>query len=231
MALVYEAGYDYISEIGDKKIKFRQWTAKEERKYLTSLEDEKTEFTDKTIYDSLILPCIEDKQLVLSATEQKKLLIDIRIESISDKVEDMEHECPHCKAKNDIVVHINDFMKYIPAKYSDIEAGGMKFIMGAIRTNKEKERLKIKDGIVNYVFNDFLLHIHGVEINGELNENFKFTEIRDFMDGLPTKVFDEVFEKYKDMIDELEMDYVYTCPNCQKEETIDYSTIPNLLWA
>ena len=231
MALVYEAGYDYTSVIGDKKIKFRQWTAKEERKYLSALEDDKTEFTDKTIYDSLILPCIEDKNIVLSATEQKKLLIDIRIESISDKVEDLGHECPHCGAKNDIIVPINDFMKYIPAKYEDIEAGGMKFIMGPIRTNKEKERLKIKEGIVNYVFNDFLLHIHGVEIKGELNEDFKFMELKNFMDELPTKIFDEVFEKYKGMIDDLKMDYKYTCPNCQTEEIIDYSTIPNLLWA
>ena len=231
MALVYNAGYDYESVIGDKKIKFRQWTAKEERKYLSSLEDEKTEFTDKTIYETLIKPCIEDKEIVLSATEQKKLLIDIRIESISDELEDNGHECPHCGVENDIKVKINDFMKYKPANYSDIESGGMKFIMGPIRTNKEKERLKLKDGVVNYVFNDFLLHIHAVEIDGELNENFKFTEIQKFMDSLPTKIFDDVFEKYKDMIDELEMTYTYTCPACLVDEEIDYSTIPGLLWA
>ena len=67
--------------------------------------------------------------------------------------------------------------------------------------------------------------------DGELNEGFRFTEIQKFMDELPTKIFDEVFEKYKEMIDDLEMDYSYTCPNCQTEEVIDYSTIPNLLWA
>lgn len=231
MALVYKAGFDYESVIGDKKIKFRQWTAKEERKYLSSLEDEKTEFTDKTIYDTLILPCIEDKQIVLSATEQKKLLIDIRIESISDEVEELEHECPKCEAKNDITVKINDFLKYKEANYKDIESGGMKFVMGPIRTNKEKERLKLKDGIVNYVFNDFILHIHGIEIDGELNDGFKFTEVQGFMDSLPSKIFDDVFEQYKDMIDELEMDYKYTCPACLTEEIIDYSTIPSLLWA
>ena len=231
MALVYNAGYDYESVIGDKKIKFRQWTAKEERKYLSSLEDEKTEFTDKTIYDTLILPCIEDKEIVLSATEQKKLLIDIRIESISEYVEELAHKCPKCETENDIKVKINDFLKFVPAKYKDIEAGGMKFFMGPIRTNKEKQFLKLKDGIVNYVFNDFLLHIHSIEIDGELNEGFKFKELQGFMDGLPTKIFDEVFEQYKDMIDDLEMNYTNSCPHCMEEEVIDYTTIPNLLWA
>ena len=31
MALVYNTGFDYVSKIGDKEIKFKAWTAKNER--------------------------------------------------------------------------------------------------------------------------------------------------------------------------------------------------------
>lgn len=231
MALVYNTGFDYLSKIGEKEIKFKQWTAKEERKYLSLLADDTIDFTDKTVYETLILPCIQDKNIVLSASEQKKLLMDIRIESISEFVEEKEHECPKCEGKSDIKEEINNFMTYTPAKYKDITEGVLIFKMGPIRTNKEKEVLKLADGVVNYVFNDFLLHIHAISIDGVMEDGFKFKELQRFMDDLPTKIFDEIFNQYKDMVDDLNLDYKWTCPKCQEEETIDYSNMPNLLWA
>lgn len=230
MALIYNTGYNYTSIIGEKNIKFKQWTAKEERRYLSSLEDDKIEFTDKTIYDILVLPSIEDKNIVLSASEQKKLLMDIRIESISNYVED-NHECKYCNNKTLIKEEINSFMKYIPSKFKDIEIQNLKFIIGDIRTNKEKEILKIDDGIVNYVFNDFLLHIHSIEMDGVLEENLKFKDVQKFADSLPTKIFDELFDTYKEMVDDLLLDYEWTCPECNEKEIIDYTNMPNLLWA
>ena len=230
MALVYKEGYDFTSTIGDKQIKFKSWTAKEERNYLSLLEKEDIDFTDKTIYDTLILPCIEEKHLVLSGAEQKKLLMDIRIESISEFAED-KHKCLKCEVETEIKVPINEFMEFSPATYKDITIGTFIFKIGPVRTNKEKEVLKLKDGIINYVFNDFLLHIHSVTIDGVVEDQFKFREIRDFMDGLPTKIFDEVFNQYKDMVDDLSLDYKWTCPACGEEETIDFSNMPNLLWA
>ena len=230
MALIYEAGYDYISKMGLKEIKFKQWTAKEERRYLSTIENDKVEFTDKTIYDILILPCIEDKKLVLSASEQKKLIMDIRIESISKYVEE-EHECTKCKVKTNIKEEIHNFMKYIPSKFEDIVVENLKFVVGDIRTNKEKDILKLSDGIVNYVFNDFLLHIHSIEMDGILEENLKFKDVQKFTDSLPTKIFDELFDAYKDMVDDLILDYEFTCPECNEKETIDYTNMPNLLWA
>ena len=43
MALKYVASYSNIAKIGTKEIKFKPWTAKEERRYLTTMESEKTE--------------------------------------------------------------------------------------------------------------------------------------------------------------------------------------------
>ncbi|MEA3485391.1 MAG: hypothetical protein U9R03_01645, partial [Candidatus Aerophobetes bacterium] len=68
------------------------------------------------------------------------------------------------------------------------------------------------------------------EIDGELQEGFSFKELQEFMDSLPTKIFDEVFEQYQKMTDSLDLKYEFTCPHCKTKETIDYTNIPNFLW-
>ena len=230
MALVYDVSYEYTSVIGDKEIKFKQWTAKDERKYLQLMEKEDAEINDKVIFDTLLAPCIEEKDIVLSASEQKKLLIDIRIESISDEIEDT-HECVSCGKTSEIKVKIKECMTYKKADFKEIEVSDLKFVFGPIKTNKEKEKLNINDGIVNYIFTDFLLHIKGIEINGEMQEDFSFRELTKFTDKLPTKIFDVVFEEYRNMVDDLTVETEFVCPSCDKKDTVDYTHIPNLLWA
>jgi len=232
MALKYKAEYEYTSIIGDKEIKFKQWTAKEERKYLKLLEKEETNITDKVIYDTLIKPCIEDKSknIVLSGIEQKKLLIDIRIKSISEFIEDT-HTCKFCEKEYDIKVKIEDIMTYKKANYRTIEIKNMKFNFGPIKTNKEKEKLNINNGLVEYIFQDFLLHIYSIEIDGEVQDKFSKKELIDFIDSLPTMIFDEIFDEYQKMVDDLIIEYKSICPECNKEEIVDYTYIPNFLWA
>ncbi len=230
MALIYKTGYDFISEMGTKSVKFKRWSAKEERRYLTALENKQEDFTDKTIYDILIAPCIEEKDIVLSSSEQKKLLIDIRIESISKYLED-ERKCSNCEEKFKIKEEIKNFMKYTPSKFENVDIENITFQMGNVKSNKDKNILKIGNGIINYVFNDFLLHINSIKIDEELTENIKFKELQNFMDSLPSYIFDEVFDKYKEMVDDLTLDYECECPSCGFKEKVDYTNIPNLLWA
>jgi len=236
MALEYTEGYKYTSKIGDKEIKFRSWTAKDERTYLKLLEnlekkgDEDEGLTDKMIYDTLILPCIEDKKIVLSTPEQKMLLIDIRIKSISEYLED-DYECPECNDITHIKVKIADIMKFKKSTYADIDVKDLKFSMGSITNNNDKERLNMKGGIVDYIFKDFLLHIKKIVIKDEVQDKFTLKDLERFIDGLPSKIFDEIFEKYQDMVDDLEIEYDFECPSCGHKEKIDYTVIPNLLWA
>jgi hypothetical protein len=233
MALKYKINYKFTAKIGDKEIKFKEWTAKEERKYLQAMENEKTKITDKLIFDLLILPCVEDKELVLSVQEQKYLLIEIRKVSIGQTFND-KITCSECEKETEYEIKIDDICSYEKAKYSKIEIKNEEenfiFNIGPIRTNKEKEKLVLDNGIINYIFADFLLHIHSIEIDGELNEGFRFKELTDFMDSLPTRIFDEVFEKYQVMVDSLELKYKYKCPHCAVEDTKEYETIPNFLW-
>jgi len=233
MALIYTAGYDYTAKMGKKEIKFKPWTAKEERKYLTTMENEKTKVTDKLIFDILISPCVEDKDIVLSVSEQKLLLIEIRKESISTNFADTI-ECSECKETTDRVIEIDDICSYEESNYEPVELKIDKekfiFTMSDISKNKDKERLILDNGIINYIFTDFLLHIKSVDVNGELNEKFAFKELEKFMDSLPTKIFDELFEKYQKMVDSLDLTYEFTCPHCNSVENIDYTNIPNFLW-
>jgi hypothetical protein len=233
MALKFEASYNKIAQIGEKEIKFKAWTAKEERKYLTTMENEKTKVTDKLIFDILIRPCIENKDIVLSVSEQKLLLIEIRKESIGETFTD-SIECTECGEKTEKVILIEDIVSYEVSKYEPIEISldenKFKFLLDDIKTNKDKERLVFDNGIVTYIFTDFLLHIKSVDINGELNEKFSFKELEQFMDSLPTKVFDEVFSEYQKMVDSLDLTYEFTCPKCNTTEKLDYTNIPNFLW-
>jgi len=229
MALKYEASYDCEAVIGDKKIKFKQWTAKEERKYLMAMENEKTEVTDKLVFDLLILPCIEDKNLVLSVSEQKFLLIEIRKISISESFSD-SITCEDCGEVKEVNIKIDDILSYEKAKYEKVPVDKFTFKLGDIRTNKEKDRLNLDKGVINYVFTDFLLHIHSIDIDGDLNDKFSFKELEKFMDSLPTKIFDEVFEKYQTLTDSLELKYEFRCDSCNATETKDYTNIPGFLW-
>jgi len=229
MSLVYEVGYDNVSNIGNLEVKFKEWTAKDERKYLQLVEKEGNELTDKMVYDVLIKPCVENKDLVLSASQQKKLLIDIRIKSIGDEFTDII-ECSNCEAKNTVDINISDIMKYKEANFKEVKIDNLVFNMGPIKSNDDKDKLKIEDGIVQYVFTDFLLHINSIEIDGELHEKFSFRELHKFVDKLPTRIFDELFEEYQKMIDVLDLDYNFVCSSCSEEEVKDYTYIPNLLW-
>ena len=229
MALKYEVKYDLIAKIGDKEISFKPWTAKEERTYLQALEDEKVEVTDKLIFDILIKPAIKEKNIVLSVQEQKLLMIEIRKESIAKDFQD-EITCKECEEKTITNIDIDSIISYEKSDYKPVKVENMIFNLDEIKTNKSKEKLNLDKGIINYIFTDFLLHIQSIEIDGELQEGFSHKELEEFMDSLPTKIFDEVFEQYQKMTDSLEMKYEFTCPHCKAKETIDYTNIPNFLW-
>lgn len=232
MALNYVTSYDYSSVVGDREVKFKQWSAKDERKYLQLIEKSQdgVVVNEKDIYDTLIVPCIEDKKIILSTAEQKKLLIDIRSESISEYLEE-EHTCAKCGAISNIKVKLSDIMTYNKSSYSPVTIGKYVFNLGPIKTIEERSKLNINNGIVDYVFDDFILHIHSIQIDGVLEDKFNQKELMKFMDKLPTKIFDKLFEEYQKMIDSVEIAHSFVCEKCKDLEIIKYDQIPNLLWA
>ena len=235
----YENNKTYESNLGNITITFRPWTAKEEKEYLKFIEnldneaystDEAT-LTDVKIYEILIKPVIskEDQKKPLSILQQRKLLIDIRLKSISEYVED-NVTCSFCKKEYEIKTKINDIMNYTPSKFSIIEVEDIKIELSDITNMNEMKSLNIKKGIVDYIFDGFLLHIKKLTVQDIEYNEFTKKELKDFFDKIPSKIFDEIFSKYQDMTDILDITYHSKCPHCKKEEDIDYSYIPNLLW-
>jgi len=237
MKLEYKIKYKYETIIGDLNIKYKGWTTKNEKDYLKLIENEKVKTTDKEIFEILILPVIENKKLVISSAQQKKLLIDIRKVSISEYIEEEKRKCEFCKKENKIKVKFDDITTYKKANYKtvsikDDEEDNFIFSFSELKTMKDKQNLNISNGLVDYIYNDFLLHITEIQINDDIYNEFSKKELISFIDSLPSKVFDFVFESYQEMIDETDIKFKNICKFCKKEEEIDYNIfIPNFLWA
>jgi len=228
MSLIYKPSYEYESNIGEKTIKFKRWTAKEEKEYLKAVEDN-IELDDDKLFNILIKPSIENKRIKLSSAEQKKILIDIRIESINEYLIE-EKKCVNCSNIGEIKFKIKDHIRYVNTNFKPITKENITFNLTNDFNPLLKKKLKLKNGLVDYVFNDFLIHVESIIIDSTKHENIKWNELNSFIETLPTSIFDYVFEQYQKQVDKTEIKYKYKCSKCSKTEDIEYTHIPNFLW-
>ena len=89
--------FPYEIRLGQKVIKFRSWKTKDEKAYLI-LTESKDEITDEDLYETLILPCLEDKNLYLTNAELQKVIIEIRKKSLGESFE-VKFICQNEKCK------------------------------------------------------------------------------------------------------------------------------------
>jgi len=234
MSLLYKSkGTKHIS-IGEKNFEIEIWTAKNQREYLSLIEKKKENTTDKDIFDTLIKSCIiTGGEYLLTPSEQKYLLVEIRKESLGDTIKEKDHECPKCKAKYDIEVKYDDVTTYRPSSFSSITVDDVTITFGEldVKKSKERDKLNTKEGLVNYVFDDFLLHIEKIEMDGEVYDKFTLNELREFSNSLPSKIFEGFFDAYQEMVDSLDIKFVSSCAECGEQENISYDSIPNFLWS
>ncbi|MHB8098006.1 MAG: T4 family baseplate hub assembly chaperone [Sulfuricurvum sp.] len=234
MSLLYKSkGTKHIS-IGEKEFEIEIWTAKNQREYLSLIEKKKENTTDKDIFDTLIKSCIiKGSEYLLTPSEQKYLLVEIRKESLGDTIKEKDHECPKCKELHNIEVKYDDVTEYRPANYSAMTVDDVTITFAELDAKKSKERDKLntKEGLVNYVFDDFLLHIEKIEMDGEVYDKFTLAELREFSNSLPSKIFEEFFEGYQKMVDSLDIKFNDSCPHCGEVQEISYDSIPNFLWS
>jgi len=228
----------YISKIGDLSIEFSEWTSKDQTNYLKLIESSEKlnkEITEKDIINTLLVPSVPElksTKLKLSSAQKKKLLIDIRKISISEFIED-NVSCPSCGNKDDIKLKIDDIISYKQASYEPISVDDItitlkeKYIPNELTSNKS---------VISFIYEDFINKIEYVTqtIDGEETEIItpknKTKDIKEFIDSIPSKMFNDIFEKYQSMVDEVVGDYIYQCPKCGHKETLDYSVIPDFLW-
>lgn len=226
--LKYNSNYDNTAIIGNKKIKFKPWTTKNEKDYLIAVESEEN-INDSMLFDILVKPCLEDPNIILSTNEQKMLIIEIRKKSIGPTFS-MNFSCPKCKQVNDIDIEFDNIIKYKPENFGKVKSNNIEFEFGPIVSENLKKRLEGQENSVEYSFIELLIHIHSITINGTKEENFSFDELNSFMEEIPSNIFDDVFRKFTEMKGSLNFKYKTKCLICNEESDLDFDYIPGFLW-
>lgn len=228
MALKYNVEYKNTARVGSRTFKFKPWTTKNEKDYLIAVESEE-EITDDMLFDILIRPCLEDGDIALSINEQKMLIIEIRKKSLGETFP-MRYSCRKCKQVNDIDIEFEKIIKFKPDNFKNITVDDLTFVFGNIVSQNLKDKLKDQHTNVDYAFTDFLLHIHSIEVNRTMEDTFTFDELQDFVENLPTYIFDEVYEAFQKMKSSLEFELKTYCMVCNTENDVEFDHIPNFLW-
>jgi hypothetical protein len=228
MALKYKKEYNNIAVIGDKKIKFTPWTTKNEKDYLIAVESEKN-IDDNLLFELLIKPCLEDQYIVLSNNEQKMLIIEIRKKSLGSTFP-MRYVCTKCKQVNDIDVSFDQIIKFTPDNFKPVTIENMTFNFGNILSENLRRRLDEAETNVDYAFVEMLLHIHSIEIDGKLEDTFTYEELKEFVEDLPTYIFDELYKEFQKMKSSLDFSLKTFCIVCNTENEVEFDHLPNFLW-
>ena len=228
MALKYDVQYNNTAKIGDRVFKFKPWTTKNEKDYLIAVESEE-DITDNILFEILIRPCLEEPDVALTPNEQKMLMIEIRKKSLGETFP-MRYVCRKCKQVNDIDVDFDKIVKFTADKFNDVKIENLVFHFGNIVSQKLKDRLDDQETNVDYAFTNFLLHINGIEVDGDMEDTFTFDELTEFVENLPTYIFDKVYEDFQEMKSSLEFGLNTFCMVCNEENEVEFDHIPNFLW-
>jgi len=229
MALVYKEEYKNIAKIGGKEIHFKPWNTKNEKEFLIAVESDE-DITDSMLYELLVKPCIKEQDIVLDEYEQKLLMIEMRKKSIGSTFP-LSYKCSNCKNLNEIEVELDDIIKYNEPKYDEVTVEDITISFGVPRTEKLIKRLDEVDTKVEKTFYNFLIHINYIIIDGVKEDTFSFEELKDYIESLPTSIFDEFYEKYSAMSPNLRFELDQYCMFCNEKNQINLEGIPNFLWA
>lgn len=223
----YELSYDYKIKLGDKEIRFRPWTTKEEKNYLLSKDDE-VPFNDKEIYDILIKPCLE-KPIILDPEESKYVLMKIREVSIGESFE-IKFECDECHAINVPSINLASITTFTPAEYREVSVKDVTIKFNRISSESALEKIQLLDNPIDKFFMTMVFSVEKVKYKDEEYESFTADEISDFFDSLPTYIMDKFVDEFLKMKPSLDLFVKTKCHKCKKEYEFGIDSIPNFLW-
>jgi tRNA splicing endonuclease len=227
MALKYVNTYSNTCKVGNKTFKFKPWTTKNEKEYLIAVESEEN-ITDDLLFDILVKPCLEDDNIILSSNEQKMLMIEIRKKSLGSTFP-MRFSCSGCGQVNDIDVELDQVVTFKSENFKEVEVQDLIFEFGGIASESLGDRLSSLSSGVEYSFIEFLIHIKSITIEGVKEDTFSFEELQEFIENLPTHIFDEAYVEFQKMKSTLDFGYKTNCMVCQKENIIEFENIPSFL--
>lgn len=237
-------------DICGQEVQFRKWTAADEKKFLKVLNSKKENLNDLDVYNSLIKPILKENAN-LTSNEQKYLLMQVRKETFG-KIVDYKVKCPKCGKINELKLNLDEIVKFKCSNFSDLEIiideeteeivkeitqtqkpVILKIKFSRKNINKFKSLLYANQDPVDYIFTNFLTFIEEIEYNGEtlkIENKQDFKDAGEFLDSLPTNIFEYIVDEFAKMSDEFKIEFNFTCEKCGYSENMEIDNIFEFLW-
>lgn len=221
--------FPYEIKFGKKIVKYRGWKTRDEKAYLI-LTESKEEIDDKDLFDTLVIPCIENKKMFFSIAEKQKLIIEIRKKSLGESF-DIKYICKNdaCKTVNDVQVNFDEIVEFKDDTVSNIKIDNIEFFFGDIKNPTLLEKMNDNKTNVEKVFNEMVMRIEKLIIDSTVEDTFTFEEISNYIDDLDTHIFDKLVEYYTSNLSSIEMKGTLTCHRCGHQNEFIFDEIPNFL--
>jgi len=218
-------------EINGEMFVIRPWTTKEEKNYflkkamLSKKKDTKMKEIDELMIDSLIRPCVIQGNLdLLSFTELKFLMIEIRIISIGEEVEGVVFKCSSCGKTNENVLNLdaegvitfNNSSKEVVEINEDIK---IKF-----KSVPFKLLTEIEDGREELFLYYSISEIH---IKGKIYTDFTKDNFQEFFDSLDINTTKKIVKELEKNVEHLKIVQEYSCMFCGEQTKIEFDEMPN----
>lgn len=206
-------------DLKHKKVKVRKWKAKDRKNFkkaMLEITEDNVENIDKKIFDSLVIPCIEDKSVALSNIEKQYILTYIRKISLGNSFK-FKYTCDKCNHENNIELKIDDVSKYNP---SDLEIiNGIEF-SDIMNKKFYDENSDETDEIKEMAFRI-------KSINSDTSKGFN--EVVEYLEDLEIVEFDELFDAFKKMFPDIDNFYTVICEKCSAEKKYEFDEIPGFI--
>lgn len=221
--------FPYEIKFGKKIVNYRGWKTRDEKAYLI-LTESKDDISDKDLYETLVIPCIENKSMYFSDAEIHRLIIEIRKKSLGESF-DIKFICKNdkCKTVNDMQVSFDDIVEFKDDTVTSIKIDNIEFFFGVIKNPKLLEEKTLNKTNIEKVFNEMVMRIDKLIVDDQIEDTFSFDEISDFIDDLDTKIFDKLIEYYTTNLSSINLKGILKCYRCGHDNEFVFDEIPNFL--
>ena len=223
-------------------IVFRSWKTKDEKHYLIAKDrllqqktkspkanklDDTDEFT--LIYKYIIVPCVISGDIEkLSMAGLKRFILELRVTSNSEILEDLNVKCSACNRTVQVDLDISNDVKYVDCSRTPQRI--TEDLQIQFNTLSFNEVLKLDKDTTN---TDplFLKCIHKsikvIIYKDKIYDTFSEKEVINFIDELPSSVFKKLIESYEKSAGLLEIKKSITCPYCSGTQEVDLAKESN----
>jgi hypothetical protein len=197
-------------DLGHHSVFARKWKAKDRKNFKKAIQVNND--LDKSIIETLVLNCLEDRNVALTYDEIQYILIELRKVSVSDKFT-FKYTCGNCGTNHKLSVKIDDINKPLFKEWGEV--GNV--VLGEIANSKfyndnKDESDEIKE-----------LAFHTKSVNG--NNNLTFDEVIAYYDDMEINEFDEIIIAFDDMKFKIGNEKEFKC-DCGNTQIYEFDEIP-----